>query len=139
MFIAIARLAEAERTVVHPHARKILTYYTVEGHETITVYNLTEGYAPTTVVTPDGRHWRRRGLMLDIPEGFALSPGDRFLSLMTMDDAERMADEIVELRWGNDPEAERRYESREEFRAVVMSGLANEVEHHRSTVLLVHE
>lgn len=138
MFIAVARLAEAERNVVHPHARKILTYYTVEGHQTITVYNLTEGYAPTTVVTADGRHWRRRGLMLDLPEGFELSPGDYFLSLMTMEDAEQMADEIVELRWEKDPETLRRYESREEFRAVVMAGLANEVEHHRSTILLVH-
>lgn len=138
MFIAIARLIEAERTPVHPHARKILTYYTVEGHQTITVYNLTEGYAPTTVVTSDGRSWRRRGLMLPIPDDFELSQGDHFLSIMTMDDAEALADEIVERRWGVDPEVARWYESREEFRAVVMAGLATEVAQHRSTVLLVH-
>lgn len=120
---------------MHPHARKTMTYYTVTGHDTITVYNLTEGRAPYVVTTPDGRHWRRRGLVQELPEGFELGLGDYFLTTMTLDDAEALSFEITELGWDLDSELRRLYKTQDEMRAVVFGGLCAEISNHRAPFL----
>jgi len=112
-----------------------MTYYTVTGHDTITVYNLTEGRAPFVVTTPDGRHWRRRGLVQDLPEPLELTDGDYFLSTMTTEDAQALSVELVELSWDLDPELRRLYKTQDEMRAVVFGGLCGEIANHRAPIL----
>ena len=123
---------------MHAQAHKILTYYTVTGHETLYVYNDTEQQGPHVVTTSDGRMWRQRGVPMAPPSGFVVQPGELYLRAMTKGDAFDLANEIAEREWIVDPTLRRLYETQEDFRAVTVQGLMREVVEYGAPILAVH-
>lgn len=122
---------------MHAQAHKMLTYYTVTGHETLRIYNDTEGYGPYVIMTPDGRQWTRRGVPELPPEGFAVQPGEFFLAEMTPDDAFELATEIADREWEDDPRTHEEFETKADLWAATVQGLMREIERHQAPILAV--